>query len=60
MELFQTIMCLKTGEALLFSLSAAKVEESGGTNAASAHTPYLVVRIRARLSDDGGRSVLAK
>lgn len=47
-ELFQTIMCLKTGEALLFAPSAAKLEESGGTNGASAHTPYLVVRIGAR------------
>ncbi|PVH96646.1 hypothetical protein DM02DRAFT_644668 [Periconia macrospinosa] len=59
-EIFEEIVRLETGEALLFAPSA--MQAIGGVSRSSmAKTSgsYIRVKVRARLSEDGGRSVLA-
>ncbi|KAK2593614.1 hypothetical protein QQS21_008702 [Conoideocrella luteorostrata] len=58
--LFKVIAGLNTGEALLFAPSAVRSDSCAVTTEAVSGPRYLKVRIRGRLSDDGGRSVLAK
>lgn len=60
-SLFSRIVHLRVGEALLFSPSAisdASVED-GHINYHRLGAKYLGVRIRSRLTSDGGRSVLS-
>lgn len=60
-SLFSRIVHLRVGEALLFSPSTiadASVED-GHTNYHHLGAKYLGIRIRARLTSDGGRSVLS-
>ncbi|KAK8092721.1 uncharacterized protein PG998_014762 [Apiospora kogelbergensis] len=63
-ELFGEIVGLKTGEALVFAPSAAVgIDSNGGDGCEQSSTldqACLKVRIRARLSEDGGKSVLAR
>ncbi|KAF9892011.1 hypothetical protein FE257_002975 [Aspergillus nanangensis] len=63
-SLFNRIVRLKVGEALLFAPSAV-VGVLGGRTSGDDGRPlrlgseYLVVRIRARITSDGGKSVLS-
>ncbi|KAI9879218.1 MAG: hypothetical protein M1830_009219 [Pleopsidium flavum] len=65
-EIFNTIVNLKPGEALLFSPSAmlnvAEEVDSNGYKRQKAEKlgmRYLKIRVRKRLTADGGRSILA-
>lgn len=59
-ELFEKIVCLETGEALLFAASAMPtIGNSSRLSPKEAPRSYVKVKIRARLSDDGGRSSFA-
>jgi hypothetical protein len=61
-SLLHRIVCLRVGEALLFSASAVL-----GTAAAGSKSPrlerlgagYLVIKVRDRLTEDGGKSVVS-
>ncbi|KAK8038566.1 hypothetical protein PG993_006977 [Apiospora rasikravindrae] len=62
-ELFGEIVRLKTGEAFIFAPSAAVSIGSKGDDCEQGSTldrACLKVRIRARLSEDGGKSVVAR
>lgn len=64
-EIFKDIVNLRVGEALLFSPSAiteARETEGGGEDMIEMvrlGTGYLKVKIRARITSDGGKSVMA-
>lgn len=60
-RLFEKIVCLGTGEAFVFAPSAMlaiRNSDCPSTNGTSG--PYIKVKIRSRLSQDGGRSMLAE
>ena len=59
-DLFQTIVSLKTGEAVVFSQSAISTGGLRWADDTQLRTPYVRVRTRERISADGGQSVLAK
>lgn len=62
-SLFNRIVRLRVGEALLFSPSAivgANVQQDGDVDYHRLGAKYLTIRIRSRLTLDGGRSVLAQ
>jgi hypothetical protein len=60
-RIFNEIVKLKVGEALLFSPSAVMgVEEEEGTyRLKKLGAGYLKIRVRSRLTTDGGKSVMA-
>ena len=63
-EIFRTIVNLEAGQALLFSPSAMletidRAETKGGRHAAKLGMGYVKIRVRKRLTTDGGRSILA-
>ena len=63
-QIFNKIVNLEAGEALLFSPSAILALEGEGEDGAVLKTKklglgYLKMRVRARLTADGGRSVMA-
>lgn len=62
-EMFRTIVNLEVGEALLFSPSAMLKERVGDMGEAGRieklGMSYLKVRVRKRVTADGGRSLLA-
>lgn len=62
-ETFKRIVNLEAGEALLFSPSAMTGPETEGGHRGlrmqKLGTGYLKVRVRKRLTADGGRSILA-
>ncbi|KAL5344902.1 hypothetical protein ACLOAV_009855 [Pseudogymnoascus australis] len=60
--IFREIVGLEVGEALVFSPSAmvgVGVASSGGSRYIKLGAGFLKVRVRARLTTDGGKSVLA-
>jgi hypothetical protein len=60
--IFREIVGLRVGEALLFSPSAmvdADMASSDASRYARLGTGFLKVRVRTRLTTDGGKSVLA-
>ncbi|KFY68290.1 hypothetical protein V496_01210 [Pseudogymnoascus sp. VKM F-4515 (FW-2607)] len=60
--IFREIVGLEVGEALVFSPSAmvgVGVTSSGGSRYIKLGAGFLKVRVRARLTTDGGRSILA-
>lgn len=57
--IFKEIVELQVGEALLFSPSAVVGVSGNGSGYTRLGTDYLKVRVRSRLTTDGGRSVLA-
>lgn len=61
-ELFNRIVRLRTGEALLFCPSAVIEPESlnEGSQVSMLGAGYLRIYIRQRLTTDGGRSVMAE
>ncbi|KAF2437204.1 hypothetical protein P171DRAFT_506491 [Karstenula rhodostoma CBS 690.94] len=59
-KLFEKIVCLETGEALLFAASAMPaMSNSSRSSHKEASRSYVKVKVRARLSEDGGRSSFA-
>ena len=56
-RIFEEIVTLNVGEALVFSPSA--ILSCDASNATKLGMSYLKVRVRKRLTADGGRSVLA-
>ena len=59
-HLFEKILRLKTGEAFMFAPSATVAIGNPGCSSTSGSTrSYIKVKIRSRLSEDGGRSVFA-
>ena len=63
-KVFREIIKLRVGEALLFSPSAViGVDEGAGKTRADAlqrlGAGFLKIRVRSRLTDDGGKSVMA-
>ena len=61
-KVFQKIVQLSVGEALLFAPSAivgVTKDEKGEEHRKKLGTGYLRVRIRERVTDDGGQSVMA-
>jgi hypothetical protein len=59
-KLFEKIIRLDTGEAFVFAPSATVAIGNFGCSSTNASTrSYVKVKIRSRLSDDRGRSVLA-
>lgn len=61
-SLFNRIVHLRVGEALLFSPSAivgANVQQDGNVDYHRLGAKHLTIRIRSRLTSDGGKSVLA-
>ena len=64
-QIFKKIVNLEAGEALLFSPSMMlNVSDSGTPGAIVLHTEklgmgYLQVRVRSRITADGGRSIMA-
>ncbi|EMD59039.1 hypothetical protein COCSADRAFT_41591 [Bipolaris sorokiniana ND90Pr] len=59
-EIFKKIIQLKPGEALVFAPSAmTAIGNVDGSSVDGSTKFYMQVRIRSRLSDDGGCSVLA-
>ncbi|OBT69558.1 hypothetical protein VE03_00820 [Pseudogymnoascus sp. 23342-1-I1] len=61
--IFRKIVGLEVGEALVFSPSAmvgVGVASSGGSRYIKLGAGYLKVRVRGRLTTDGGKSVLAE
>lgn len=67
-EIFRTIVTLETGEALLFSpaamLGVVEVSDEDGVEGKEERAQrlgigYLKIRVRGRLTADGGRSMLA-
>jgi hypothetical protein len=61
-KIFQDIVNLRTGEALVFCPSAmVNVDEDGeeGMKITCLGMEHLKVRIRKRLTQDGGRSIMA-
>lgn len=59
-QLLRKIVSLRTGEALIFSPFAIANLARDAQTGNSIQSAYMWVRIRARLSSDGGRSVLAE
>ncbi|KAL5042014.1 hypothetical protein BDW71DRAFT_217318 [Aspergillus fruticulosus] len=59
--LLNQIVKLKVGEALLFAPSAivGVCEDDGGLELERLGDDYLAIRVRGRLTEDGGRSVLS-
>jgi hypothetical protein len=59
-KLFERIIRLDTGEAFVFAPSATVAIGNFGCSSTNDSTgSYVKVKIRSRISDDGGRSVLA-
>lgn len=59
-EIFDKIVSFRTGEALLFAPSAmAAIGGLGRSSTTESSGSYIRIKVRARLSEDGGRSVLA-
>lgn len=59
-EIFEKIVRLRTGEALLFAPSAmSAIGSLSHSSTFETSGSYVRVKVRARLSEDGGRSVLA-
>lgn len=61
-SLFDCIVNLRVGEALLFSPSSivdVEIDEDGGHELHRLGSDYLAIKIRQRLTTDGGRSVIA-
>ncbi|CAI6226235.1 unnamed protein product [Periconia digitata] len=59
-EIFEKIVRLGTGEALLFAPSAmSAIGSLSRSSTTETSGSYVRVKVRARLSEDGGRSVLA-
>jgi hypothetical protein len=62
LSLFHRIVHLRVGEALLFSPSAvsgAASEDFGLHRLNKLGSGYMVIKIRDRLTDDGGKSVVS-
>lgn len=60
-DIFETIVSLSTGEALIFCPSAPiKGSMSDDFQAIVLGQCHVRVKIRARLSEDGGKSILAR
>lgn len=59
--IFDKIVSLRVGEALLFSPSAviSSMDEEGRLRLGRLGSRYLTMKVRARLTLDGGRSVLS-
>ncbi len=60
--IFCEIVGLKLGEALLFALSAVvglEIRDDGDIAPKRLGARYLKIHIRARLTGDGGKSVMA-
>lgn len=60
-DLFETIISLNTGEALIYCPSApikGSMDKDFSANVLG--NTYVRVKIRARLSEDGGKSVMAR
>ena len=63
MKVFNEIVKLSVGEALLFAPSAVvglSAGEEGKKEVQRLGTGYLKIKVRARLTTDGGKSVMAK
>ena len=61
-KVFSEVVQLRVGEALLFSPSAViglEDDEKNGQRLKRLGTGYLKIRIRSRLTTDGGKSVMA-
>lgn len=61
-SLLDHIVNLRVGEALLFSPSSivdVSIDEDGGYELRRLGSEYLAIRVRQRITKDGGRSVLA-
>lgn len=58
LNLLQSIVGLRTGEALLFAPTIADKNEEASSEG-SVELPYIKIRVRARISTDGGKSLLA-
>jgi len=59
-KLFEKIIRLDTGEALVFAPSAmVAIGNSDRLSMNGSTRSYIRVKVRSRLSEDGGRSVLA-
>ncbi|GLB07601.1 hypothetical protein AtubIFM57258_002949 [Aspergillus tubingensis] len=61
-SLFDHIVNLRVGEALLFSPSSivdVSIDDDGGYELRRLGSEYLAIRVRQRITKDGGRSVLA-
>ena len=60
-DIFQTIVQLGVGEALIFAPNATLCEDNGRLETADVvlGRSYLKVKVRMRLSSDGGKSLLA-
>lgn len=62
-KIFSQIVGLKTGEALLFSPSAMldvrEVEDTGRYLVQELRERYVKMRVRKRVTADGGRSIMA-
>lgn len=59
-ELFQKIVRLRTGEALLFAASAMpELGEFCRLTSKESYRSYVKIKVRARLSADGGKSSFA-
>lgn len=58
-EVFNDIVKLRVGEALLFSPSAVMGVDVVGGEGRRLGTGYLKIRVRARITEDGGKSVMA-
>lgn len=57
---FHRIVHLQVGEALLFSPSAVSCTASGGSQELkNLGSGYMVIKIRDRLTEDGGKSVMS-
>jgi hypothetical protein len=62
MNIFNLIVKLRIGEALLFAPNAAidvETNERGEDSVKRLGTGYLKIKIRARITKDGGKSVMA-
>jgi hypothetical protein len=62
MNIFNLIVKLRIGEALLFAPNAAidvETNERGEDSVKRLGTGYLKIKIRARITEDGGKSVMA-
>ncbi|KAJ5606838.1 hypothetical protein N7537_003457 [Penicillium hordei] len=58
--LFHKIVHLRVGEALLFSPSAVSCTASGGSQELrNLGSGYMVIKVRDRLTEDGGKSILS-
>ena len=62
LSIFHRIVHLQVGEALLFSPSAvigSAPKEAGSRGMTTLGSGYLTIKVRSRLTEDGGKSVLS-